>query len=88
MSLDYENAKASYLEAVDIEPKQASAYLALADIYMLEEDPEEAAAILEQGLAHVGEDSDEAASIQPSRKRSSIIPGWSCLNLKPMPYFT
>ena len=71
MSLDYENAKASYLEAVDIEPKQASAYLALADIYMLEEDPEEAAAILEQGLAHVGEDSDEAASIQA--KQEEII---------------
>ena len=72
MSLDYENAKASYLEAVDIEPKQATAYLALADIYMLEEDPEEAATILEQGLAHVGKILTKLPPFKPSRKRSSI----------------
>ncbi len=48
--LDYENAIAAYEAAIEIDPGCRDAYLELADIYIEQEEYEEAAIILEQGL--------------------------------------
>ena len=49
--LDYENAIVAYEAAIEIDPGCRDAYLGLADIYIEQEDYEEAAKILEEGLA-------------------------------------
>lgn len=48
--LDYENAEAKYLAAIEIEPKEKEPYMKLADIYMSQEKPEKAVKILEKGI--------------------------------------
>lgn len=48
---DYENAIVAYEAAIEIDPGCRDAYLGLADIYIEQEDYEEAAKILEEGLA-------------------------------------
>ena len=58
--LDYENAEAMYLAAIDIEPKKKDAYLNLADIYIVQEKYEKAIEILEKAEKNVVEEQDEA----------------------------
>ncbi len=48
---DYENAIVAYEAAIEIDPGCRDAYLGLADIYIEQEEYEEAAKILEEGLA-------------------------------------
>ncbi len=48
-ALNYEKAETAYLDAIDIEPKRAEAYLELSDVYIVQEEYEEALAILEKG---------------------------------------
>lgn len=55
--LDYENAEASYLRAIDIDPKQDTAYLKLSDTYVEQEQYEKAVDILEQGKNDCGKKS-------------------------------
>lgn len=52
--LDYEKAIAAYKAAISIDPKCEEAYLALAEIYMALNDPEQALAILTEGYAQTG----------------------------------
>ena len=47
--LDYENAEASYLKAIEIDPKQERPYVALAQMYMDQGEVQKAKDILEQG---------------------------------------
>ena len=54
---DYENAEASYLRAIDIDPKQDTAYLKLSDTYVEQEQYEKAVDILEQGKNDCGKKS-------------------------------
>lgn len=49
--LDYESAIVAYEAAIEIDPGCRDAYLGLADIYIEQEEYEEAAEILEEGLA-------------------------------------
>ena len=56
-NLDYENAEASYLRAIDIDPKQDTAYLKLSDTYVEQEQYEKAVDILEQGKNDCGKKS-------------------------------
>lgn len=53
--LQYEQAIAEYKAAIEIEPKNEEAYLALADIYVQLGDYEAALAILNQGLGETGD---------------------------------
>ena len=48
--LDYEKAEASYLSAIDVEPKKEEPYLRLAEIYNVQDEPEKAVEILLQGV--------------------------------------
>ena len=50
-----EQAEAHFLRAIEIRPREVEPYLQLADIYMTWDEPEEAIAILEQGLEAVAE---------------------------------
>ena len=52
---DLEQAEAQFLRAIEIRPREIEPYLQLADIYMTLGEPEEAIAILEQGLEAVPE---------------------------------
>ena len=51
-----EQAEVHFLRAIEIDPKEVRPYLELADIYMTWDEPEEAIAILEQGLEAVAEE--------------------------------
>ena len=57
--LDYENAEAMFLTAIEIEPKKKDAYLNLADIYIVQEKYEKAIEILEKAEKNVVEEQDE-----------------------------
>ena len=48
--LDYEQAEAYFLEAIQIDPKQEDGYLQLSEMYLEQDKPEKASQILEQGL--------------------------------------
>ena len=51
-----EQAEAHFLRAIEINPREVEPYLQLAEIYMTWDEPEEAIAILEQGLEVVPEE--------------------------------
>ena len=51
-----EQAEAQFLRAIEIDPREVEPYLKLVDIYMIWDEPEEAIAILEQGLEAVPEE--------------------------------
>ena len=54
--LDYEKAEAEFLTALSIDPKDPKPYLALADVYLAQDEPEKAIEILEQATENVLED--------------------------------
>ena len=58
--LDYEQAEAFYLEAIQIDPSQAAAYRELAQLYIDQGREEEALDVLEQGLAQTGSEELQA----------------------------
>ena len=53
----YEEAILAFTAAIEIDPKQEDAYLALAELYVSQGDPQRALEILEQALSAVGETS-------------------------------
>ncbi|MCR4641534.1 MAG: tetratricopeptide repeat protein [Lachnospiraceae bacterium] len=57
--LDYDRAVAAYKAAIDIDPENPEAYLALADAYIEMGDYEEARKILEKGLKSTGDEEIE-----------------------------
>ena len=52
--LDYEKAEASYLAAIEIEPKKSDTYVKAADVYIAQEDYTKAEKILEKGQKNAG----------------------------------
>lgn len=48
--LNYDKAEATYLAAIEISPKEEEPYIRLAEIYTVQNEPEKAIEILEQGL--------------------------------------
>ncbi len=52
--LDFEQAEAMYLEAIQLDPSQVEAYRALAELYIDQERFEDALDILERGIAATG----------------------------------
>ena len=53
-ALDYEKAEASYLAAIEIEPKKSDTYVKAADVYIAQEDYTKAEKILEKGQKTAG----------------------------------
>ena len=51
--LDYKKAEATYLKAIDINPKQPTAYVELADVYVTMNEQDKAEDILEKGYKNV-----------------------------------
>ena len=51
--LDYKKAEAAYLKAIDINPKQPTAYVELADVYVTVNKQDKAEDILEKGYKNV-----------------------------------
>ena len=72
--LDYENAEAMYLMAIDIEPKYSDPYIKLADIYLLQEKYAEAVEILEKAEknAEDSENKSQETGISVSDKKEEI----------------
>lgn len=64
--MDYENAEASYLRAIDIDPKEKEPYLKLADIYLAEDKVAEAKEIISRAVQQVGE--EDRATIEELEK--------------------
>ena len=58
--LDYEQAEALYLEAIQLDPSQVAAYRELAQMYIDQGREEEALSLLEQGLAQTGSEELQA----------------------------
>lgn len=52
--MDYESAEAAYLEAIEIEPKKDSAYVKMADVYVVQERYDDAIRILKKGQKDSG----------------------------------
>lgn len=53
-ALDYEHAEATYLEAIDIQPKKEEAYIKLADVYAVQGKQDKAIEILKTGKKKAG----------------------------------
>ena len=51
---EYDKAETSYLDAIDLDPKQADAYASLSDVYMAQGRYEDAVNILEKGRKKCG----------------------------------
>ncbi|MGL6201974.1 MAG: WG repeat-containing protein [Lachnospiraceae bacterium] len=54
--MEYEQAEAEYLKAIEIEPKQEEPYVLLADLYVAWMKPEKSKEIIEQGMQNVPEE--------------------------------
>ena len=59
LAMDLEQAEAHFLRAVEISPREVEPYLLLADVYMLQDEVEQAIDILEQGMEAVSESDRE-----------------------------
>ena len=59
LELDYENAEEMYLEALSIEPKKKEPYTKLAEIYMEQEEYEQARNIAEKAIQELPEEEHE-----------------------------
>ena len=75
--LDYKKAEAAYLKAIDINPKQPTAYVELADVYVTANKQDKAEAILEKGYKNV--DGKENKKIIKD-KQEEIKDGISVIN--------
>lgn len=62
--LDYDGAEESYLNAIQIDPKQEKPYLKLADLYVVQERYDEAVEILTEAESNVEESSDADKSVE------------------------
>lgn len=70
--LDYENAEASYLKAISIDPKNEEPYLKLADLYLADHQPQKALEIVQQGQ-------DSVSSTEAKEELSGIAEEWKDL---------
>ena len=68
---NYEEAIIAFTAAIEIDPKQVDAYLALSELYMDQEDYEAAVKILEQGLSNT-DDSSIQVRLDEAKKMASI----------------
>ena len=59
--LDYSKAKKEYLDAIKLKPEKSKPYLGLADLYIIQDKPEEAQKVLEKAVKYV-DDSHPMAS--------------------------
>ena len=60
---NYEEAIIAFTAAIEIDPKQADAYMGLADVYTAQGNPDKAAEILKQALEILGEDKRISAAL-------------------------
>ena len=51
--LDYSKAKKEYLDAIKLKPEKSKPYLGLADLYIIQDKPEEAQKVLEKAVKYV-----------------------------------
>ena len=75
--LDYKKAEAAYLKAIDINPKQPTAYVELADVYVTVNKQDKAEDILEKGYKNV-EGKENKKIIKD--KQEEIKDGMSAVN--------
>ncbi|WP_288687006.1 hypothetical protein [uncultured Catenibacterium sp.] len=75
--VDYKKAEAAYLKAIDINPKQPTAYVELADVYVTVNKQDKAEAILEKGYKNVeGEENKKVIK----EKQEEIKDGMNAIN--------
>ncbi len=60
--LDYSQAKKEYLEAIKLNPEKSKPYLGLADLYIIQDQPEEAQKVLEKAVKYV--DKSEVKAVE------------------------
>ena len=71
--LDYENAEASYLKAIEIDPKEEKSYVALAKVYLEQGETDKAREVLKTGQENVP--SAKADKDTESQGGEDTIPG-------------
>ena len=77
---NYEEAIIAFTAAIEIDPKQADAYIGLADVYTAQGNPEKAAEILNQALDTVGDNEALSAALAELETASGepgvpVLPG-------------
>jgi len=71
---NYEEAIIAFTAAIEIDPKQAEAYIGLADVYTAQGDTEKAVEVLNQALEAVGENEEIAAALETLQAKGSARP--------------
>lgn len=71
--LDYEKAIVAYRAAIEIAPKNPDAYEALAEIYMEIGEPEEALAVLQDGIDETGDETLTELYAQAEEQASAAV---------------
>ncbi len=71
--LDYEKAIVAYRAAIEIAPKNPDAYEALAEIYMEIGEPEEALAVLQEGIDETGDEALTELYAQAEEQASTAV---------------
>lgn len=75
--LNYEEAETLYLEAIDIEPKKAEAYVSLANMYIENEEPEKAVSIMMEAEENVAEEEQPAIEDQKTEMEDNgMVVAW------------
>ena len=71
--LEYEQAEAAYLAAIEIDPKNVDAYLGLADVYIAQDEYDKAEEVLENALDKVDEDAVDAVKEKLEEVRAKKV---------------
>ena len=77
--LNYEQAEATYLAVLAIDPKNVDAYLGLADVYVAQGEYDKAISVLEGGLNYVNEDAaaiikEKLEEVRAEKARAEVTP--------------
>ena len=67
--LDYDKAEDAYLSAINLDPKQEDPYLALADLYLTQEEYDKAIEILKKAEKNTGGNGGASSKVKVKKGR-------------------
>ena len=62
--MDYEEAKKAYEEAIHLEPKKSESYLGMANLYVAQDQPDKAEAVLKKAVKQVAKKEQEEVKVR------------------------
>ena len=71
--MDYEKAEDAYLKAIDLDPKQEEPYLALAELYLKQEEYDKAIEILEKAELNTGSNGGASSKVKDKKEETEKI---------------